>query len=270
MKISVVTPNYNGERFLEETIRSVLGQRKSGVDVEYIIVDGGSTDGSREIIGKYGTEISLVICEADHGPANAINKGLSRAGGDVLAWLAADDTYFPGALKRVADTMEAHPDRALCFGHCPIVDESGREIRVGITRFKKMFFPFSSRFTIQCINYVSQPAMFFRRHVFEKIGALREDLVAAWDYDFILRLWRHGGAIRIKRPPLSAFRWHEASISGTSFRRQFKEEWDMTVRDAGLFSPQALLHLGVRWGIVWSYTIMAWARRRRQTNEPAS
>lgn len=263
MRISVVTPNYNGERFLEETIRSVVSQRADGVELEYIVVDAKSTDRSPEIIQRYSTEINLVISEKDTGPANAINKGLGRATGDILCWLNADDKFMPGALKRVAEVMAANPGSALCFGHCPIVDEAGEEIRQGITRFKEFYFPLSSRFTIQCINYISQPAMFFRRTAFEKAGPLREGWKAAWDYDLILRLWRQGGAVWIRKPPISAFRWHEGSISGQHFRRQFKEEWDATVADAGLFSLQALVHLGVRWGIVGSYSLMAAMRRSR-------
>lgn len=261
MKISVITSNYNGEQFLEESIKSVISQREPGAELEYIIVDGGSTDGSLAIIEKYASEISLVISEPDQGPANAINKGLKRASGEILCWLNADDRYYPGALKRVAETFANHPDKALCFGHCPIINEKGLEIRVGITRFKEFFFPISSHFIIQCINYVSQPAVFFRRTAYEKAGPLREDFVCAWDYDFILRLWRQGGGIRVKNPPLSAFRWHAASLSGQHFRCQFKEEWEIAAQDAGRFSLQTLIHLGVRWGIVWSYSIMARLRK---------
>jgi len=260
MKISVITPNYNGERFLGETIDSVISQRKHGIDLEYIVVDGGSTDRSRDIIRSHAADISVFISEKDTGPANAINKGLKRATGDIVCWLNADDKYHPGALKRVADVMGANPDKALCFGHCPIINEAGEEIRRGITRFKEMFFPVSSRFMIQSINYISQPAMFFRRTAFEQAGPLREDWKCAWDYEFILRLWRQGGAIRVKNPPLASFRWHEGSLSGQHFRVQFKEEWDAAAADAGRFSLQALIHLGVRWGIIWSYSLMA-ARR---------
>jgi glycosyltransferase involved in cell wall biosynthesis len=263
MKVSVVTPNYNGERFLEECIKSVLSQREPGVELEYIVVDAQSTDGSADIIRKYSSQITRVISEKDSGPANAINKGLKAAGGDILCWLNADDRYYPGALKRVIDVMSANRAAALCFGHCPIFDENGNEIRHGITRFKEFFYPLSSRFMIQCINYISQPATFFRRTAFEKAGFLREDLKGAWDYEFILRMWRHGGGVRVGNPPLAFFRWHESSISGQHFRRQFKEEWEAAVADAGRFSLQALIHLGVRWGIVWSYSLMA-ARREAQ------
>lgn len=267
MRVSVVTPNYNGERFIEKTIRSVLSQRESGVDVEYIVVDGGSTDRSPDIIDRYRKDISKVIREKDEGPADAINKGLRAATGDLCAWLNSDDFYFPGALKRVVEEMSRHPGKALCFGHCPIVDERNREIRRGITLFKELFFPVSSRFAVQTINYVSQPATFFRRRVFEAAGPLRTDLLAAWDYDLLLRLWRQGGAVRVPAPPLAAFRWHESSISGSSFTRQFKEDWEVAAKDAGRLSPQSILHLGARWGIVGSYSLMRLSRRRRSARQ---
>lgn len=258
--ISVITPNFNGARFLDRCLRSVLSQRDHGVQLEYLVIDGGSHDGSREIIERYGASIDTLICEPDEGPAMAINKGLRRAGGDWVAWLNADDFYYPGALARAVETMKGHPSRALGFGRCAIVDEDDREIRKGITRFKELFFPLSSRFMIQTINYISQPAMLFRRDAMQAAGLLREDLKAAWDYDFILRLWRQGGAVCIGGQPLAAFRWHAGSISGRHFSRQFKEEYEVAVADAGRFSAQALLHAGVRYGIVSAYTLMAWRR----------
>ena len=262
MKVSVVTPTFNSARFLEATLRSVALQRAAGLEVEHLVMDAGSTDGTLELLKAHAGHIAVCVSEPDNGPAQAINKGFARASGDVLCWLNADDTFQPGALARVAEHLSRHPDRALCFGHCPIVDESDREIRRGITRFKERFFPLSCRFTIQCINYLSQPATFFRRAAWEQAGPLREDLTAAWDYDFILRAWRHGGAVHVPRPALAAFRWHAASISGTHFRRQFAEEWQAAARDAGRFSPQALLHLFVRWGIVGAYGFMQRKRAR--------
>jgi hypothetical protein len=91
-------------------------------------------------------------------------------------------------------------------------------------------------------------------------GLIRTDLKCAWDYDFILKLWRQGGAVRIKRPALAAFRWHAESLSGRYFREQFREEWAVARADAGAFSLQSLLHLCVRWGIVWSYSLMGMFR----------
>jgi glycosyltransferase involved in cell wall biosynthesis len=261
MKFTIITPNRNGERYLETAIRSVLSQRDTGIEVEYIVADGASTDRSLAILERYRDQIDWITSEPDNGPASAINKGLRRATGDVVAWLNADDMYYPGALQRVARALESRPDAALGFGRCRIVDEENQEIRRGITRFKEAFFPISTRFTIQCINYVSQPAMFFRRTAMERTGLLREDLKAAWDYEFLLRLWRQGGATRIAGSPLAAFRWHASSISGTQFRRQFKEEYEAAAADAGRFAPQTLLHRGVRAGIVGIYS---WMDRRRR------
>ena len=265
MLFSVITPNYNGGRYLEQALRSVMLQgREEGIEVEHIVVDGISTDASAEIIQKYSPRLARVIIEKDSGPANAINKGLRIANGEVISWLNADDRYLPGAFRRVKMAMEKNPHVALCFGKCPIVDADGAEIRSFITRFKERFFRLSSLFTIQCINYVSQPAMFFRRRCLKQTGFLREDLLAAWDYDFLLRLWHCGGAAVVEGGPLAQFRWHSDSISGRAFAQQFREEFAIAAADAGTASPQAMIHWFVRWGIIGIYTLMK--HRRKQHN----
>lgn len=264
MRFSVVTPNYNGASFLEETICSVVQQKKSGIDLEYIIVDGGSSDGSHAIIERYRDEIDRLIIEEDTGPANAINKGLALASGDVVSWLNADDIYCVDVLKRVQKTLAMAPNASFCFGRCPIVNENGDEIRQAITRFKEMFYPISSRFTFQVINYISQPAMFFRKKACAQNKFLREDMVAAWDYEFLLRLWAQGNGVCIPGGPVSAFRWHEQSISGQNFQLQFKEELEAAAMDAGKWSPQILLHHCVRWGIIGAYTGMSVLRQLKK------
>jgi glycosyltransferase involved in cell wall biosynthesis len=264
MKFSIITPNKNGGRFLEETIQSVLSQREAGIDVEYIVLDGGSTDASLSILSRYKGEISRIICEADSGPVSAINKGLKLATGEIIAWLNADDLYHTGTLKRVSETLSRYRNSALCFGACRIIDENGREIRRGITRFKELFFPLSSQSAIQCLNYISQPAMFFRHSALETTGLLRDNFVAAWDYDFTLRLWHHGGGVRVAGPPLADFRWHPESISGQRYVMQFREEFAIARNDAGLWRLQTLLHWFVCWGIIASYTVMAQGRKVKE------
>lgn len=256
MRFSIITPNYNGARFLEQTIQSVLAQKR-WVELEYILVDGGSTDGSIEIINRYRDQFAHCIIEEDSGPAQAINKGLRLATGEVVAWLNADDIYFPSTLARVRDAFAVAPDAAMCFGGCVIINEQGEEIRDSITRFKELFYPLSCRFTYQCINYISQPALFFRRDAVNRAEQLSEDMVAAWDYEFVLRLWRQGTAHRIIGDPLAAFRWHGQSISGEHFHTQFREEYEAAKKDAGALSLQTPIHFLVRLGIISIYSAMS-------------
>lgn len=256
MKFSVITANYNGGRFLGEALESIVEQKSDNVDVEIIVIDGESTDDSLAIVERFGEHITHLVVEKDSGPANAINKGFSLAKGDVVSWLNSDDRYFPGALRRVAAVFVENPGLALCFGKCPIIDENGMEIRQMITRFKEMFFSVNCRFTFQCINYISQPALFFSRHALRNAAPLREDFVAAWDYDFMLRLWKSGSGAVVPGGPVAAFRWHQQSISGQNFRIQFKEELESVKAELGSWRPQVLLHHVVRWGIVGAYSTM--------------
>jgi glycosyltransferase involved in cell wall biosynthesis len=261
MRVSVITPCFNACRYLEPMLESVAAQRADGVDVEHIVLDAGSTDGSVELLERHRAGMSRLIREPDRGPADAINKGLALATGDVLAWLNADDLYAPGALRRACEALARKPRAALCFGHCPIIDGAGREIRRPITRFKELWFPLACRPVVQMLNFVSQPAMVFRRRAYEQAGPLRTDLKAAWDYEFLLRLWRQGGAVRAARPALAYFRWTPSSISGQHYERQFREGYEAAVADGGRWAPQIMLHGLVRWGIVTVYHLMARSAR---------
>ena len=145
-------------------------RKNSYGDMEYIIVDGGSTDGSHAIIDKYRDDIDTIIIEKDSGPADAINKGFSHAKGDIVSWLNGDDIYFPDILGRVYNCFQQHEEASFCFGKCTIIDQHDQEIRSNITKFKEFFFPYSSRFLHQSINYVSQPAMFFKKKYLEKLA----------------------------------------------------------------------------------------------------
>jgi len=260
MKISILTPNYNGARWLARGMDSVLSQQLApGDELEYIVVDGGSTDGSQAIAEARRARLAALVSEKDNGPADALNKGFRLATGDLVGWLNADDVYRPGALAAAADAARKHPKAAFFFGKCRIVDEAGAEIRGFPTWVKNACFPFSCRFLIQCINYVSQPASWFRRTALEAAGGLRTDFKAAFDYDLTLRLWRQGGGVRIPGGPWADFQWHPGSISGTHYERQFEEEWRAAAADAGKWSPQAVLHWLVRHGIVACYR---WMNRR--------
>lgn len=258
---SIIIPSYNSAAYIEQALSSILMQREIGLEVEIIIVDGQSSDNTLQLLEKYQRRINHLIVEPDDGPANAINKGLALASGELLTWLNADDIYQPKALKRVADIYTSQREASFYFGRCSIIDEQSHEIRSWITRFKELFFPINSHFVFQCINYISQPATFFTRDAYHQAGPLREDMVAAWDYEFFLRLWHQGKGVLVNSSPIASFRWHEQSISGQNFTIQFKEELDAALKDAGKLSVQGIIHRAVRWGIVGAYSAMATKRR---------
>ncbi len=126
MLVSIVTPSFNQGRFLEETIRSVLEQDYP--QIEYIIVDGGSSDESVEVIQRHAGRLGWWVSEKDRGQTDAINKGFARARGDVLAWLNSDDTYQPGAVAEAVAFLQANPQAGMVYGDTNFIDGQGRLI----------------------------------------------------------------------------------------------------------------------------------------------
>lgn len=229
MKISIVTPSYNQAQFIERTIQSVLAQ-KGDFDLEYIIIDGGSTDGSVDIIKKYAEKDRRIqwISEPDRGQSNAINKGLRSATGDIVAYLNSDDLYFPGALQHV---MEAFADRHVQWatGQCIIINEYDQEIHPWITRYKNFWLRHYRFCTLLILNYISQPATFWRRSLFAEVGYLNEKEHLTMDYE----LWCRFGQrypVRTVRQYLSGFRHHTTSKSGQDFQQQFADEYRIARR----------------------------------------
>lgn len=253
--VTVITPTCNSERFLEETMRSVAMQRDRGtIRVEHLVMDGNSTDRTEQIVSKWAHPDTHFIRRIDdQGPADAINAGLRLAKGQYICWLNSDDVYAPFALERAVAALKRHPKAPFCFGRCRIINQEGREIRRFATRFKNAFFPFSNAFLIHVVNYISQPAMVFRAEAFRKTGFLRTDFKAAWDYDFTLRLWHLGKPISIRAPELAYFRWTPSSISGSQYKRQFKEGLVATEQDIGHRSFATVLHGILARGLVFLY-----------------
>lgn len=162
-RISIVTPSYNQAAYLEQTIQSVL--RQGYPDLEYIIVDGGSTDGSLEIIRRYADRLAWWVSEKDSGQAEAVNKGMQRASGEIVGWLNSDDLYLPGALSGAAAAFQAHPQAGLVFSNVESLDAEGR--RINIMRFGDWGLRDLMRFRI-----ISEPGVFMRRSMLEKAGRL--------------------------------------------------------------------------------------------------
>lgn len=176
--ISVITPSYNQGQFIRETIESVLSQDYPAI--EYIVVDGGSSDGTVNILQEYGDRI-IWISELDEGQADAVNKGVRLAKGEFIGWLNSDDIYEPGALSTVIETFQKNPDISVVYGEAWHITISGQII---------------ARYPIESFNYrrlaetcyICQPAAFIRTNSFLEAGLLRTDLQLCMDYEFWIRL----------------------------------------------------------------------------------
>ena len=179
--VSIVTPSYNQAQFLRDTIQSVIGQDYPRL--EYLIVDGGSTDGSIDIIKSYADRLTWWISEQDNGQANAINKGLQRANGDFVAWLNSDDQYLPGVISQVVREFAKYPDISLLYADVQAVDEKG----IVINHIKYGDWGLDGLLTFRIIG---QPAVFLRRSALEKVGYLDESLHFLMDHQLWLRVAR--------------------------------------------------------------------------------
>lgn len=252
MKITIVTPVLNGARFLRETIESVLSQR-GDFELEYIVRDGGSTDGTLEILREYGDQLR-VISAKDGGPAMAINAGMAEATGDLLAWLNADDVYEAGALQKVTDFFSRHPQKKWCYGRCGIMDEAGREIRRPVTWYKNLIGWMYNRSILLCENYINQPATFWRRELWRDCGGLSTAYKAAFDYDLWIRMGAVSRPVHL-RTGLARFRRHAGSISENFVERQFAEEARIAAAHGNAL--HRFLHEINRRKIVWVYGLLS-------------
>jgi glycosyltransferase involved in cell wall biosynthesis len=225
--VSIVTPSYNQGPFIEETILTVLNQDYPRI--EYIVMDGGSTDNTLQILRKYEGRLKWVS-EKDQGQSDAINKGFQRAKGEILAWLNSDDMYFTGAVRRAVEILQADTEIQFVYGKTRYCDETGKIIGEYPTE------PFNYR-RLAMFNFISQPSTFFKREVFLKAGGLNTDLQFAMDYDLWLRTVSR---YKVEYLPeyLSIFRLHGKSktISQTHALR-FNEEILNTVRRYYKWAP---------------------------------
>ena len=182
-RVSIVTPSYNQAKFIEETIRSVLLQGYP--NLEYIVIDGGSTDGSAEVIRKYEPWLAYWVSEPDEGQADAINKGWRQSRGEIVAWLNSDDTYEPGALRIVAQELDSKKGRFVVYGNCTIIDDRGRFMEVvepppvSLDSLIRYWMP---------VSVPPQPSAFLSRDVLRKVGLLNPCLRFAMDYDLWVRI----------------------------------------------------------------------------------
>jgi glycosyltransferase involved in cell wall biosynthesis len=217
LKLSIVTISYNQCEFLERTIRSVIEQR--GVEVEYIIVDAGSTDGSRDIIQAYHPHFAHVVLEPDAGPADGLNKGFALASGDVYGFLNSDDTLEVGALAEVATWFEQHRDIDVVSGHAWIIDRHDSRLRRAWSEpYGRLTVAYGAAIQIQ-------PSTFFRRGAYLATGGFNLQNRSSWDSELMVDLYLSGAQFGIIDKFLSCYRLHEVSITNSGALDAHMKAW---------------------------------------------
>jgi glycosyltransferase involved in cell wall biosynthesis len=221
--ITVVTPSFNQARFIGETIESVLGQGYP--NLEYIVVDGGSTDGTQDILRRYGDRLRWVS-ERDRGQADAVNKGVAMGHGEIIGWLNSDDTYAPGALQRAARVFASAPDVGVVYGDADHVLEDGAHYGP---------YPTSAfdhqRLAERC--FICQPAAFIRRRAFDAVGGVDAELRYCMDYDLWIRMGRQQRFVYLGEV-LAQSRLHETGKTLASRRAVIEEIMATVKRHYGL------------------------------------
>lgn len=223
-RITVVTPSFNQAGFLEETIRSVLEQGYP--NLEYIIVDGGSRDGSVEIIQRYADRLAWWVSEPDRGQTDAINKGFARASGEILAWLNSDDTYLPGALFEAAAFLQENPQVGLVYGDANLVDAGGAVLG----RFPARQTDYQQ--LLRGSVHIPQQAAFFRAALWKQVGPLDPTFYFAMDYDLWVRLAKVS-ELRYHPRLWATFRLHGEAKTAASDDRCYPEMLRVHRREGG-------------------------------------
>lgn len=217
-KISIVIPSFNKKEFITETLDSVFSQNYPSLEV--IIQDGGSTDGTLDIIKRYAKKYSAIKWETgkDKGQVDAINKGFKKAAGEVLAYINADDVYKKGALLTVGKYFSKNPDTLWLAGRGDVIDEGGREISRLVTNYKNFLLSINHYPLLLVVNYLMQPSIFLARRAYEKYGPFTGNKVSVMEYELWLKLGKIEMPV-VLNSYLSSFRLAGGTISSTEFKK---------------------------------------------------
>jgi len=249
--VSIITPSFNQARFLEETILSVFDQDYERI--EYIIIDGASTDGSLEVIKKYKSRLAYWVSEPDRGQTDAINKGFSHATGEILAWLNSDDVYNPGAVSQAVEYLLGHPQVGMVYGDLDFIDENDKVIgrfnaaQTDLARLRRGYV------------HIPQPATFLRADLWKKVGPLDPSFYFAMDYDLWTRLAAVSEFKYIPGKPWAKFRLHFDGKTINADDRCWPEMLRVHYRDGGKFFSILVFKYWVR---KLAAPFLNWKRRR--------
>ena len=259
-KVSIVTPVFNNRRYVRQAIESVLSQ-KGDFEIEHIIKDGGSTDGTLEILDEYAGQPAVkVIAGQDRSLYHALRIGYEHATGDIGGFLCSDDFYAEGALARVLAGFEKYPNRDWLYGRCDIVDGASRPIRNLVTCYKNVAGFWYNRWLLGCVNYVNAPATFWRMRAWQALGGMTDKYKYAGDYAFWMELGLRTKGIALHER-VASFRRAGESMSDRYYHDQFAEELEIARKHTGPLA-YAIHKLNV-WGITGIYSLLA----RRGTAE---
>jgi glycosyltransferase involved in cell wall biosynthesis len=239
LKISIVIPSYNMGGFIEETIKSIVEQDYP--DYECIVMDGGSTDNTIDILKKYQPKITWKS-EKDNGQSDAINKGLRQATGEIVTYINADDMYEAGCFRKIADFTQKNPDIKWLYGKCRIVNDKNIEIRGLITRYKNIWQRSYSYNKLLVMDFLSQPAVFWRKEMNQELGYFDVNDHLSMEYDFWLRLgakYRPGYI----NDYLARFRIHPASKSSLGYTAAARSARELARKHARLHKKGYLVPL---------------------------
>jgi glycosyltransferase involved in cell wall biosynthesis len=237
--VSIITPSFNQASYLEQTILSVLEQDHS--DIQYIVVDGASTDNSVEIIKKYESKLAYWVSEKDNGQADAINKGFARATGEIIAWLNSDDYYLAGAVSAAVKIFEEHPDVVLVYGNVLAVDEHGKTFN--IMSYKQLTLE-----DLLCFQIIGQSSVFIRRSALQAAGGLNADFHFLLDHHLWIRLAQQGKLLYIPQT-WSAARYHAEAknrAQAAKFGREAFRILDVVAQDKNLMPVLAKVNRRAR------------------------
>jgi glycosyltransferase involved in cell wall biosynthesis len=252
--LTIITPSYNQAEFIEHTIRSVLDQQYP--EIEYWVMDGGSTDGTVDILKRYSDRLKYVS-QKDGGQSAALNDGFRRTHNEIIGWINSDDVYLPGALQAVGEYFAAHPETEWLYGRCPIIDRQGEIHKSWVTSYKEFWMRRYSyqRYLIE--NFISQPAVFFRRRLLDRVGPIDEQYHCAFDYHLFVRMATAARPAFLERE-LACFRSYGENKSSSVYQRSFTEELDAARRVAAGKHPVLMaLHAVNRVKLTLAYDLLA-------------
>ena len=266
MRITIVTPSYNQEEFIERTIVSVIDQ-KWDFDIEYLVMDGWSTDWTVEILKKYEKQLEWNdritfrrVSEKDKGQSDAINKWLRQSTWDIITYLNSDDTLEPWALQLVVDNLWKSKKR-WSYGKCRIIDKEDKEIRKWITCYKNFMWRKYSYAKLLSENFISQMTVFWKREVMEECWYFEVEEHLCMDYEYWLRIGEKYEPLYIPEY-VANFRFYHTSKSWSRFEKQFKDELRLAKKYAKWeYKWSILLHKFNYYKIIWSYKVLSFIKK---------